>query len=213
MPRRPLPRLSAETAGKFVFEITTITVGILIALWIDGVKDARKDQALVRVAQEQLAREIADNRRDVTQTASSRDDHMKGLAAGLQAIDALRNSSTPMPMLPPLGLSSPSFPRSAWDTAARTGALALMDYSHAKTYTELYDLQDLVDRAQERYLQRLAEQSTEFIVVTQRPPGFDTRGANLDAARTQGLALLGAFESYRTLMAQLAKQYETAVKL
>ena len=209
MLRRQLP----DTLGKFVFEITTITAGILIALWIDGIKDSRKDQALVRSAQEQLAREIADNRRDVSQTGPSRNEHMNALAEGLRAIDALRNSKTPLPMLPGLGLNSPSFPRSAWDAAGRTGALALMDYAHAKAYTELYDLQDLVDRAQQRYLERLAEQSTEFFLLTQRPPGFDSRGANLETARAQALALLGAFESYRGLMAQLATQYETASNL
>jgi hypothetical protein len=209
MLRRQLP----DTLGKFVFEITTITAGILIALWIDGIKDSRKDQALVRSAQEQLAREIADNRRDVSQTGPSRDEHGKALAEGLRAIDALRNAKTPLPTLPGLGLNSPSFPHSAWDAAGRTGALALMDYAHAKAYTELYDLQDLVDRAQQRYLERLAEQSTEFFLLTQRPPGFDSRGANLETARAQALALLGAFESYRGLMAQLATQYETASNL
>ena len=211
--RRPMSWLPGDTAGRFVFEIVTITAGILIALWIDGIKEDRKDQALVRSAQEQLTREIADNGRDVTTTGPSRDEHMKALVQGLQAIEALRQSGTPIPKLPPLGLSSPSFPRSAWEAAARTGALALMDYPHAKTYTELYDLQDLVDRAQQRYLDRLAEQSTEFFFLTQRPPGFDTRGANLETARAQALALLGAFESYRTLMGQLAKEYETASKL
>lgn len=167
----------------------------------------------MRSAQEQLAREIADNRRDVTQTAPSRDQHMKALVAGLGAIEAFRNTRTPLPTLPALGLNSPSFPHSAWDAAAHTGALGLMAYPHAKAYTEIYDLQDLVDRAQQRYLERLAEQSAEFFLVTQRPPGFDSRGANLETARAQALALLGAFESYRTLMAQLAKAYETASKL
>ncbi|HET9269674.1 MAG TPA: hypothetical protein VFO31_15970 [Vicinamibacterales bacterium] len=38
-------------------------------------------------------------------------------------------------------------------------------------------------------------------------------GANLETARAQALALLGAFENDRTLMAQLAKEYETASKL
>jgi hypothetical protein len=213
MLRRPLPLLPAETVGRFLFEITTITAGILIALWIDGIKDDRKDRALVQSSQEQLAREIADNRRDVMQTGPSRDEHSRALTEGLRAIDALRNSGTPMPKLPTLGLSSPSFPRSAWDAAGRTGALALMDYAHAKTYAELYDLQEFVDRAQQRYLERLAEQSGEFFLVTQHPPGFDVRGANLETARSQALALLGAFETYRALMAQLAKQYESAVKL
>ena len=205
--------LPGDTAGRFVFEIVTITVGILIALWIDGIREDRKDQALVRSSQEQLAREIADNRRDVIATGPSRDAHIKALAEGLRAIDAMRNSGAPMPKFPSLGLNSPSFPHSAWEAAARTGALALMDYPRAKAYTELYDLQDLVDRVQQRYLDRLAEQSTEFFLVTQRPPGFDLRGANLENARAQALGLLGAFESYRTLMAQLARGYETASKL
>lgn len=68
----------------------------------------------------------------------------------------------PMSWLPGDVLSSPSFPRSAWDTAARTG---------------------------------------------------DSRGANLETPRAQALALLGAFENYRTLMAQLSKEYETASNL
>lgn len=40
-----------------------------------------------------------------------------------------------------------------------------------------------------------------FEIVTSRPRG------------PRPLALLGAFENYRTLMAQLAKEYETASKL
>jgi len=210
---RPLPRPSASMVGRFLFEITTISIGILIALWIDGVKEQRRNDALVHTTREQLTREIADNQRDVTQTAANRNEHARALAEGVRALDALRNSGTPVPKLPPLGLSSPSFPRSAWDAAARTGALALMDYPHAKAYTEIYDLQDLVDRTQDRYQQRLAESSTEFFLATQRPPGFDPKGIDLGNARAQGLALLGAFENYRALMAQLAKQYETAAKL
>ena len=213
MALRPLPRPSGDTLRRFLFEIATITLGILIALWIDELREARRDAGLVRSARAQLAREIADNQRDVRQTAPSRDAHMKALAEGLRALDALRTSGTPLPKLPMLGLSSPSFPRSAWDTAGRTGALALMDYPVVKAYTELYDLQDLVDRAQERYRQLLAEASAEFFLATQRPAAFGAGSVNLQVARSQGLTLLGAFETYRTLMAQLVTQYETASKL
>ena len=106
MALRPLPRPSGETVRRFLFEITTITLGILIALWIDEVREGRRDAALVRNARAQLAREVADNQ---------------------------------------------------------------MDCPDLKTYTELYDLQDLVDRAQERYRQLLTEQSAEFFLATQRP--------------------------------------------
>jgi hypothetical protein len=79
--------------------------------------------------------------------------------------------------------------------------------------TEVYDLQDLVDRAQERYRQLLAEASGEFFLATQRPAAFDAGNANLQLARSQGLTLVGAFETYRMLMAQLVTQYEAASKL
>ena len=208
-----MPRPSGDTVRRFLFEIATITIGILITLWIDEVREARRDAALVRDARAQLAREIADNQRDVSQTRTSRDQHLKALAGGLHAIEDLRTAGTPLPKLLPLNLSTPSFPRSAWDTAGRTGALALMDYPAVKTYTEIYDLQDLVDRAQERYRQLLAENSAEFFLATQRPPGFGASAVNLPGARSQALALLGAFETYRTLIGQLERQYETAARL
>jgi len=67
----------------------------------------------------------------------------------------LRAAGKPVPQLPRLGLSTPSFPRSA----------------------------------------------------------FDAGGVSLPVARSQGLALLGAFETYRTLIAQLEREYKTAAKL
>jgi hypothetical protein len=205
---RPLPRPSGDTARRFLFEIVTITIGILIALWIDGVKESRRDDALMRTAREQLTREIADNLRDVEQTDASREAHAKSLMAAMELVDDLRTSRTPSAGPNTLGLNSPSFPRSAWDTAGRTGALALMEYGDVKTFSEIYDLQDLVDRAQEQYVQRLTQQSTQFMaVVARRDAGVLPDRAELDAARIQGMALMGAFGFYRELMTQLVRQY------
>jgi hypothetical protein len=207
---RPLPRPSAGTVARFAFEITTITIGILIALWIDGVKETRRDDALVRTAREQLTREIADNLRDVENTEPSRDAHSGALIQALQLVDALRASRTSVGPTS-LGLSSPSFPRSAWDTAGRTGVLALMEYDEVKAFSEIYDLQELVDRAQESYVRRLTQDSSQFMaVVAKELGGAQPDRADLDAARTQGMALVGAFRFYRELMQQLASQYKVA---
>jgi hypothetical protein len=208
MLRRPLPRPSAGTVGRFAFEITTITIGILIALWIDGVKETRRDEALVRTARAQLTREIADNLRDVQDTESSRDAHTVALMQGLQLVNELRaGHSSAAPTA--LGLSSPSFPRSAWDTASRTGALALMDYADVKAYSEIYDLQDLVDRAQESYVRRMTQESQQFMAVVSKEGGGATLDRpDIEAARTQGMALMGAFRFYRQLMQQLVSRYK-----
>jgi hypothetical protein len=205
-----LPRPSGDTVWKFAFEITTITIGILIALWIDGVKETRREETLVRTAREQLTREIGDNLRDVEGTEPSREAHGIALMQGLQHVEALRATGASSPARPTtLMLSSPSFPRSAWDTAGRTGALALMEYGDVKTFSEIYDLQDLVDRAQERYVMRLTQESAQFMgTVSKDAAGAQPDRADLEAARTQGLALVGAFRFYRELMAQLARQYK-----
>lgn len=210
MPLRPLSRPSGDTLRRFVFEIVTITAGILIALWIDDLRETRREQALVRNAHQQLTREIADNLRDVNGTEASREAHQQTFMDGLQALDT-QATGKPAAVMAPLSLNSPSFPRSAWDTAGRTGALALMEYKDVKAYSELYDLQDLVDRAQERYIQRLTEQSAQFLLTIRGERAAASR-SDLQAAREQGMALMGAFRTYRELMARLDMHYERAPK-
>jgi hypothetical protein len=209
MALRPPLRPSGDTVARFFFEIVTITAGILIALWIDGVKETRRDDALVRTAREQLAREIADNLRDIEQTESSRDEHAVALTQALEFVESRSEArTTPSPPPTKLGLSSPSFPRSSWDTAGRTGALALMDYGDVKTFSEIYDLQDLVDRTQEQYVERLTQGSATFMtLIAGQYAGTPDRAA-LETARIQGMTLSGAFRFYRQLMAQLVDQYK-----
>lgn len=40
---RLLPRPSGDATRRFAFEIATNTIGILIALWIDEVRETRRD--------------------------------------------------------------------------------------------------------------------------------------------------------------------------
>ena len=55
----------ATTLKRFLFEITTIIVGVLIALSFDGIADWRRNQQLVREAKANLRTELRDNREAV----------------------------------------------------------------------------------------------------------------------------------------------------
>jgi hypothetical protein len=78
-----------------------------------------------------------------------------------------------------------------------------------KRFSEIYDLQDLVDRAQERYVVRLTQDSPQFMtVVARRGTGTPPDRAELDAARVQALALAGSFRFYQELLTQLVRQYK-----
>ena len=208
MALRPLPRPSGDAVRRFLFEITAITIGILIALWIDEVRETRRDQSLVTNARALLRREIAGNLRDLEGTDTSREAHQVALGSGLEVVQSVlanENSGAAMPMF---ALNSPSFTRSAWDTANRTGAVALMDYDEVRAYTEVYDLQDLVDQTQQRYIQRLTEESAQLFVVMQNRLRVATRPGDVDQARVQVMGLLGAFTTYRDLCVQLVTRYK-----
>ena len=57
-----IPRPSRSTLREFGFQLATIIAGILIALWVDSLVEARRERALVRDAHAAIAREIAENR-------------------------------------------------------------------------------------------------------------------------------------------------------
>ena len=81
---------------------------------------------------------------------------MQDLAQGLRLADDLLKDGTSDVHELNLGFSFPSLNRAAWQTAERTGALALMDYDEVKELSELYELQDLVVGSQRQLLDRLA---------------------------------------------------------
>ncbi len=126
-----------DTARRFGFEIAAITVGILIALSIDAVVQRNRERALVQQARAAIAREIADNSKDLEGGLKSLDKHVQDLAQGLRlADDLLKDGKSDIHELN-LGFSFPSLNRAAWQTAERTGALALMDYDDVKELSEI----------------------------------------------------------------------------
>ncbi|HSC17001.1 MAG TPA: hypothetical protein VLI71_17860, partial [Gammaproteobacteria bacterium] len=58
------PRV-ARWLGEWLFQLTTITIGVLIALSFDALLKWNGDRKLVNEARANIALEIADNRRDL----------------------------------------------------------------------------------------------------------------------------------------------------
>jgi hypothetical protein len=197
-----------DTARRFTFEIAAITAGILIALSIDAVVQRNRERALVQQARAAIAREIADNRKELDGGLKSLDKHVQDLAQGLRlADDLLKDGKSDIHELN-LGFSFPSLNRAAWQTAERTGALALMDYDEVKELSELYELQDLVVGSQRQLLERLAGLSA---IMGAGEGGDPTRSAaqDLQVFRSRLLDARGAVGVHRSLGVGLADAYRT----
>lgn len=145
-----------DTARRFTFEIAAITAGILIALSIDAVVERQRERALVSQARTAVAREIADNRKDLEEASAGLEKNFDDLTQALRFADEMLRARKSDVHELTLGFSFPSLNRAAWQTAERTGALGFMDYDEVKEFSELYELQDLVTDSQRQLLVRLS---------------------------------------------------------
>ena len=206
----PTPRPPRHDARWFWSELLTITVGILVALSIDGLLELRRERALVREAHSAIAFEIAENLQDLEATLPALDVHERGLREGLRLVERLLRQETVADRRFQAPLSTPSLNQAGWVTAERTGALAFMQYAEVQQYSELYQLQDLVVASQYRLLERLPR-LTGLSLMSEAgddPP----RPQDLDGARAALMESTGAVSIHRELAVQLASAYRRALK-
>jgi hypothetical protein len=132
----------------FFLHLTTITIGLLIALGLEGLVEWRHHRHLVHEAEASLRQEIKSNEGSVAgmlEGAQKQEGVLKQDVVILQQMIA-------NPKIQPHDLSI-SFQLTnlddvSWKTAQNTGALSYMPYALAKDYAGLYYLQDEVDRTE-----------------------------------------------------------------
>jgi hypothetical protein len=204
-----IPRLSRSTLREFGFQLATIIAGILIALWVDSLVEARRERALVRDAHAAIAREIAENLKDLSASLPAFDEHERALRTGLRFADDLRKQGKTDIHALNFGIVMPSLHRASWQSAERTGALGYMAFADVKAYAEIYDLQDLVVADQRLQLNRLSEVTARVLGGENYDPTLMRRG-ELDTFRSRILDALGSARVHRDLATQLVKRYENA---
>jgi hypothetical protein len=206
-----IPRPFNRTLREFAFQLATIIAGILIALWVDNLVEARRERALVRDAHAAIAREIADNLKALTEHMPSLDEHERSLRTGLRFADELRESGKTDVHTLNFGFQLPVLNRASWQSAERTGALGYMPFDDVKEYAELYELQDLVATGQRQQMARVADVTARVFGGKKGDPML-MRPAELEEFRGRVLDALGAVTIHKMLVTQLAKAYQEAPK-
>lgn len=137
------PHESAHNWRDVVIHLAIITVGLFIALSLEGCVEWFHHRHLVREARENIRAEIQDNQRDVRdalkeikseEAADTKDiETLKKMLADVHADKLSLN----------LRFSGTQLANASWNTARETGALGYMSYPEVKTYAAIYTLQDL----------------------------------------------------------------------
>jgi hypothetical protein len=201
------PHAPIRSIGDFLLQLVTITAGIVIALSFEGVREWRHDRNLVREAQETIAREIADNKKEIDTELAGFGDRRKKLETAYRfANDLLTARKTDIHQVD-VGSSLADLSAASWQTAERTGALAHMDYGEVQKYSKVYGIQQLFVDQQRRSLEHISVALTLFA-------GSDPTAApprDLETFRQQVMLLRGDLVIEEQLGQRLAEVYGAAL--
>ena len=126
----------------FLLHILTITIGLFIALALEGLVERHHKNELREAAETNLRQEIQDNRNGLATLVTNSKAEQATLAALLDFVQAReQNKSIPF-AVEGIGFSNTTLSDASWRTAQATGALALMDYKQVQDFAAAYTIQD-----------------------------------------------------------------------
>lgn len=145
------PHESAHSFRDIAIHLGIITVGLLIALSLEGVVEWRHHRHLVHQAEDALRGEIASNAKDLP---SALDDVKKQDAELDHDVETLHyvmsHGAFPKSGSMSINFHIRTFDNVAWKTAQSTGALSYMTYDEAQKYADVYTTQDELQDAEKQ---------------------------------------------------------------
>jgi hypothetical protein len=190
-----------HSVKDFLLQLLTITIGILIALTLDGVMLWTHHHQLVHEAEANLATEVHENQVEIKkgmQELHTSEQQLKNMIALVHEVQ--QNRATPLKDAA-FTWTLDELHATSWNTAGATGAIGYMDYAEVKRYTRVYDLQQQFMTVQNRAFDSVMH-VYGLTTLLQKDMKKVSDGELSQAEATLGLALAnaGAVESLETAL-------------
>lgn len=212
IPSAPPPAPTRAEPGRrsryFFVELLIVASGVLIALSVDSLREWNQYRILVREARATIAREIADNKKEVDIFLAEIPARKINISTALTLVNDLLTTKKSTINQLQLGFSLAEVSAAGWQSAERTGALSHMDYAEVQRYSRLYAFQDLFAAQQRQAVQRIA---SAIAILSDRNP-HEADPDDLRAFRRELLALGGDLTVERQLAERLSGLYAEALK-
>lgn len=198
------PHAAMNTWRDFLIHIATITIGLLIALGLEGGVEVLHHRHIVAEARENIRAELTENQKELVKDERQLDlfeDEMRTNLSIFNDIKAHRKSDRKFS----LGWEWDGMQSAAWDTARNTGATALMPYEVALRYSEIYGQQQLVNDQATIYMRNLYRIGTPF--ATKDISALEPAEVDIAIANTQ--QTMTDVEYLRDLIKSLDRIYKT----
>jgi hypothetical protein len=161
------PNKPFHGAGEFFLHLFTITVGLLIAVGIEGLVTWHEHRKLAEDAREMMTAEIRHNQANVEAALRANAAEEEKLKKNLQVIEAVQKSpNSPSATRADLDISYQivGLEHTAWRTAQATGALSYMPYDEAQKFSGIYEAADNFEKAEAQW----TEDEAQFLGLIRR---------------------------------------------
>ena len=190
-------------------ELAIVTAGVLIALLINSLVEWNHYRLLVKEARATIAREIADNKREIDISLASIDQKMREFDDAVSfADDMIRAGKSEINQLH-LGMEVAELSAAGWQSADRTGALAHMDYAEVQQLSKLYGMQELVASQQRQALEHLT-QASGLLRLSNPKSNFGPK--DFEIFRTQVMTVRADVAMLKDFATHLAENYNEQLK-
>src|SRR5262245_17569578 len=188
--------------------MVTITVGVLIALSLEGLREWNHNRTLANQARANIVRELTDNKKAVDHDIDEVPDRRKKLDKVLQFTeDLLKRGKTDINGLE-LGFKYGELSIAGWQTAEHTGALGHMKYDEVQRFAATYVLQNMYQEQQRR---SIADVSTATAAVVVGDPTAAPR-ADTEHFRATLLTMSADLLIEEQIARQLSDRYAKVLK-
>jgi len=137
------PHEAAHNWRDILIHLATITIGLFIALSLEGCVEWQHHRHLVREARENIRSEMTDNQKALHDALDQIHKEQAQVKGDIETLKTLRRDINAHGLNVTLSLNNSAMQNASWNTARETGAFSYMSYPEVKKYAEVYRLQEL----------------------------------------------------------------------
>ena len=145
------PHVSIQGWRDFLLHILTITIGLFIALSLEGSLSWLHRRRLVQEAEANMRSEIRANANALNEVSADIHSGRDDLAHDVGVLrEIIRTHKTSDNSSMQINFHLKTLDNLSWKTAQSTDALSLMPYARTKQYAEIYNMQEAFDSAEKQ---------------------------------------------------------------
>jgi hypothetical protein len=170
-PRRAPAPAREGRRGEFLLQLAIVTLGVLIALLLEGALQWSQNRSLAREARANIREEIRGNSKRLEEFQARAKRASQERQQLRQLIDDLMAGRTKDDRTFSLNFTLTQLTSAAWETAGATGALGHMPYKEVRDYAQVYTVQARFEALQGDFLREFGRTTMHGLDPEKMTPG------------------------------------------